>query len=534
MQSFDPERLQIFVLYGRIVFMSILEIKGLSHRYDDRDLFVHSDLTINNGEHIGVVGLNGAGKSTFINIIAGKLVQDEGEIKRQNNLRIGYLDQHATLDKTLTVMEYLREAFSYLDEINARLEGMYAEMAEADGEKLDRLIEKSSRLQEILNDADFYDLDAQIKKVANGLGVNKFGYDTVIGTLSGGERAKLMLSKLLLSGQDLMLLDEPTNFLDVEHVEWLIRYLNGYKKTFLVISHDTAFLNQVAKIIVSIDNGSIRKFSGNYDAYLVQREILNKQYEDEYNRQQAEIKKLQDYIDRNKARASTAGMANSRKKMLDRIEVMAKPTVEHDCSFSFPYLELNSKDMLIVKDLKVGYTRQLIPDVSFHMGSTTKLWIRGTNGVGKTTLIKTLLHKIPSLGGSFQFHVAAKIGYIEQDLTFDNKNLTAYQCYLDRFPRSSQKEVRAALAKVGLLGELAVKPIANLSGGEMMRLKLAVLANTPSNMLILDEPTNHLDVKAKKALKEAIAAYDGAVILVTHEPDFAEGLCDEVFDAKSK
>lgn len=514
--------------------MSILEIKGLSHRYDDRDLFVKSDLTVNNGEHIGVVGLNGAGKSTFINIVAGKLVQDEGEIKRQNGLRIGYLDQHATLDKSLTVMEYLRGAFSYLDEINERLEKMYDQMGSAEGDELDRLIEKSAKLQEQLDDADFYDLDSQIKRVANGLGVNKFGYESIIGTLSGGERAKLMLSKLLLEGQDLTLLDEPTNFLDVEHVEWLIKFLTGYKKTFLVISHDTVFLNEVAKTIVSIENGKIRKFSGNYDQYLVQREILNKQYEDEYNRQQAEIKRLQDYIDRNKARAATAGMANSRKKMLDRIEVMAKPLVERDCTFEFPYLELNSKDMLITEELQVGYSYQLIPNVNLHLGSQTKVWIRGTNGVGKTTLIKTLLRKIPMLGGRFLFHPAAKIGYIEQDLNFDNKNDPAYAVYQNAFPRATQKEIRSALASVGLVGELATKPVGNLSGGEMMRLKLALMCKTPSNILILDEPTNHLDVKAKRALKEAIENYGGAMILVSHEPDFAESVCNVVVDVKSK
>ena len=514
--------------------MSILEIKGLTHRYDDRDLFVKSDLTVNSGEHIGVVGLNGAGKSTFINIVAGKLVQDEGEIKRLPRMRIGYLDQHATLDKSLTVMEYLRGAFSYLDEINAELEQVYTDMCTAEGDKLDEMVNRSAELQEKLDDAGYYDLEAQIKKIANGLGVNKFGYETIIGNLSGGERAKLMLSKLLLEGQDLTLLDEPTNFLDVEHIEWLTKFLNSYKKTFLVISHDTAFLNNVAEMIVSIENGKITKFTGNYDQFLVKREILNKQYEDEYNRQQAEIKRLQDYIDRNKARASTAGMANSRKKMLDRIEIMAKPLVEHDCSFSFPYIDLNTKDMLIVRGLQVGYTSQLIPDVDFHLNSTDKIWIRGTNGVGKTTLLKTLMHKIPSLGGSFNFHPAAKIGYIEQELGFENGNLSAYNVYLNAYPRCSQKEVRSALAVVGLSGDLAVKPVSTLSGGEMMRLKLAILGNSPSNILILDEPTNHLDVKAKKALREALEKYEGALILVTHEPDFAEGLCNIIFDAKAK
>ena len=514
--------------------MSILEIKGLSHRYDDRDLFYKSDLTVNNGEHIGVVGLNGAGKSTFINIIAGKLVQDDGEVRRAQNLRIGYLDQHATLDKSLTVMDYLKGAFTYLDEINARLEKIYEDMCSAEGDELDGLIAKSAKLQDLLTGADYYDLEAKIKKVANGLGVNKFGYESIIGNLSGGERAKLMLSRLLLEEYDLALLDEPTNFLDVEHVEWLTKYLDTYKKTFMVISHDTAFLNSVANIIVSIENGSIRKFSGNYDSYLKQREMLNKQYEDDYNRQQAEIKRLQDYIDKNKARASTAGMANSRKKMLDRIEVMAKPTVVRDCEFSFPYSELNTKDLLIVKNLKIGYDRQLIPDVSLHLKSGDKVWIRGTNGVGKTTLLKTLMHKIPSLGGSFYFHISAKIGYIEQELKFDNGSYTAATVYASHFPTATQKEIRFALSKVGLTGELAIKPVSTLSGGEMMRLKLALAEKTPTNVLILDEPTNHLDVKAKTALKKALKEYEGSLILVTHETEFADGLCDIVFDAKSR
>ncbi len=515
--------------------MSILDIRNLTHRYDDRYLFNDASLTINNGEHIGVVGLNGAGKTTFINIIAGKLSQDDGEIIRQPNLRWGYLDQHADIDRSLTVMEYLRQAFDYLYEISEKLEKIYNQMGEVeDSDELDKLIKKSSRLQEELDNADFYDLDSKIKRVAGGLGIANTMYDASISRLSGGERAKIMLSKLLLEEVDIMLLDEPTNFLDIEHIAWLKKYLNTYKKTFMVISHDTDFLDAVCKFVVNIENGGIKKYSGNYTEFARQREMNAKQYQEDYNRQQAEIKKMQDYIDKNKARAATAGMANSRKKMLDRIEVMQKPTVIYDAVFSFPYIPLNSKDFLIIKGLEVGYDKPLIPPIDIHLKSNDKLWIRGTNGVGKTTFIKTITRQISALAGTFNYHIATKLSVLNQELNFDNGNMSATQYYNEAFPRANAKEQRSELAKVGLKGELATKPISNMSGGEQVRLKLSILCNTPSNLLILDEPTNHLDVRAKEALKQALIKYEGAVILVSHEQDFAKDICNIIFDAKSK
>lgn len=509
--------------------MSLLEIKNLSHRYDDKIIFNNASLAVNKGEHIGVVGLNGAGKSTFINIIADKITYDEGEVRWLQGVRRGYLDQYATLNGSETIMEYLMGAFTYLYDINDRLERLYESMGELEGEDLDKAVNKSSQLQETLEREGFYDLEAKVKKVANGLGINLLGYDTLISTLSGGERVKLMLSKLLLSELDVMLLDEPTNFLDIEHIDWLIKYLNGFKKTFLVISHDTKFLNAVSKFVVGIENGVIKKYSGNYDRYLVQREMNAKQYEEEYNRQQDQIKKLKTYIEKNSARASTAGMANARKKQLEKIEVLAKPTVVYDAEFSFPYLELNTKDLLDIKNLSIGYgDKPLLPPFGLHMGSQNKLWVRGTNGVGKSTLIKTLMHKIPRLGGFFTWHNAVRIGYVEQELDFGNTTETPFSYYAKHFPRANPKEIRSALAKVGLKGELAVKPLCNMSGGEQVRAKLAVLCGTPSNLLVLDEPTNHLDVKAKAALKKALSEYPGALILVSHEEDFTQGLCDMV------
>lgn len=514
--------------------MSILRINGLSHTYDSKVLFKNAELVINNGEHVGIVGLNGAGKSTFINIIAHNISQDAGEVIWLNGIRYGYLDQHADIDRSLTVNEYLRTAFTHLYELDARLQALYEEMSTVtDPDELDKMIARSNRMLERLEAEHYYDIESQIKKVANGLGVHVFGYDTVIATLSGGQRAKLMLAKLILEELDVMLLDEPTNFLDVEHIEWLTKYLNAFKKTFMVISHDTDFLDGVCKHIVSIENGSIRKYTGNYSQFVTQHEMAVKQYEEDYVRQQAEIKRMEEYINRNKARAATAGMANSRKKMLDRIEVMEKPTTILDAHFDFPCVMLNTKDMLAVEALEIGYDSVLLPPVNFRMRGDTKLWIRGTNGIGKSTLLKTVMGFIPKKGGSFAFHIAAKPAYLEQDIAFNNSSQTPYEYISDCFPRFGAKELRSQLSRVGIKGEMALRHICDMSGGEQVRIRLLTIMNTTSNILILDEPTNHLDVRAKDALLEALKKYDGAVLLVSHEKQFAEALCNEVFTCKS-
>ncbi len=514
--------------------MAILEIKNLSHTYDGKPLFSNASLSINNGEHVGIVGLNGAGKTTFINIISGKLPQDEGEVKWMGGIRRGYLDQHADIDRSKTVMEYLREAFAHLYAENARMEQMYADMAEiSDPDELDRRIEKANKILDRLTDAGFFELDSAIKKVAGGLGIAALGYDTVIGTLSGGQRAKLMLARLLLEKPDIMLLDEPTNFLDIEHIAWLTEYLNSVKNTFLVISHDVEFLDKVTKFIVSIENGTIKKYGGNYTTYRAQAEQNAKQYEESYRRQQEEIKRMEDYIARNKARAATAGMANSRKKMLDRMERLDKPAVIYDAEFSFPCEVLHTRDMLTANDLLIGYSSPLLPPINLHIDGETKLWIRGTNGIGKTTLIKTLMGKIPAKGGAFALHPFFKPGYIEQDMDFGTRETNALGYLSDLYPRLQPKQLREKLSKAGIKNELCTKPLRELSGGEQVRVKLCVLMQKTTNILLLDEPTNHLDVRAKESLKKALTEYKGAVILVSHERDFAEAVCgNNVLDIK--
>ena len=507
--------------------MSILKINNLSHTFENKQLFKNASFDINNGEHVGIVGLNGAGKSTFINIIAGNISYDAGEVIWLNGIRYDYLDQHADIDRDKTVIEYLKTAFDYLYELEKKLNALYAEMADTtDEDKLEKLINKSNRMLEQLESEGFYEIDSRIKKAAGGLGVAAIGYDKKIGTLSGGQRAKVMLCKLILENPDVMLLDEPTNFLDVEHIDWLEKYLCSLKKTYIVISHDTDFLDAVCDHIVSIENGSIRKYTGNYSQFVAQHDMAVKQYAEDYQRQQAEIKKMEDYINRNKARASTAGMANSRKKMLERIDVMQKPVVSLESHFSFPCEMLNTRDMLKVDKLVVGSDSPLLPPISFEMRGDTKLWIWGANGIGKSTLLKTLMGVIPPLGGMYNFHIAAKPAYLEQDLKFSDMNINSFSYISECFPRFNQKEVRSQLARVGIRGEMSLQPLKTLSGGEQVRVKLLTIMNRVSNILILDEPTNHLDVAAKESLKKAIAEYAGAVILVSHDRAFAESVCD--------
>ncbi len=514
----------------------ILNIKNLTHMYDNKVLFDDISLSINKGEHVGIVGLNGAGKTTFMNIISKKIIQDAGEVTWLNGIRWGYLDQHADIDRSKTVMEYLKESFAYLYEKEKEMNDIYEELSNvSDQDLMDQLINKSSKIQDYLLTMNFYDLDSQIKKIANGLGVNTFGYDTLISKLSGGQRAKLMLSKLLLENLDVMLLDEPTNFLDVAHIEWLKNFLNSYEGTFMVISHDTEFLDGVCSLIISVENSVVKKYPGNYSNYLQQHDIARKQYQDDYERQQREIKKMEEYIAKNKARAATAGMANSRKKMLDRIEVMNKPITMIPAKFNFPYTLAVSKEFFSVEQLAIGYGEKiLIDNISFTLSSNDKLWIKGANGVGKSTFIKTIMGVIPNLKGKFYFHINAKVSYIEQDLDFKNVdcNAASYMGYCH--PKMSQKDIRAQLAKVGIKDNLAIKTISQMSGGEQVRVKLCALMQNPSNMLILDEPTNHLDIMAKDALMEALNEYEGAIILVSHEPSWADKICNLSYDLEER
>lgn len=514
--------------------MSTLTVNNLTHSYDGKALFEKASFSINNKEHVGIVGFNGAGKSTFVNIIAGKLSQDDGEVLWQGGTRFGYLDQQANIDRNLSVMGYLKTSFNNLIFLNEKMEKMYESLATIeDMDEMDKILNKTANIQEHLTSTGFYEMESTIKKVANGLGLSQIGYDSKVGTLSGGQRGKVMLAKLLIEDFDIIMLDEPTNFLDLEHIDWLAKYLETYKGTFLLVSHDTRFLNRVSNFILSIENYEIKKYAGNYDSFLLAHENNQRQYQESYIRQQREIKKMEEYIAKNKARAATAGMANSRKKMLNKIDVMQKPITVLPSTFRFDCDALMTKEILVVSNLEIGYNgKAILPAISFSLEGQDKIWIRGTNGIGKSTLVKTLIRQLAPIDGSYKFNINAKIGYLEQDFDFNNLYGSSLEFLQESYPKMPSKEIRTLLASVGLKNDLATKSISNLSGGEQVRAKIAGLERKTTNILILDEPTNHLDVLAKEELLRALKEYEGAIIMVSHELDFAKALCNKIFDVQ--
>ena len=507
--------------------MGILDIVEVSHSFGDNNLYKNASFELFKGEHMGIVGHNGTGKTTLLNTIIGTLIPDDGRIVWQRNVRYGYLDQYAKIDRQYTVFDYLRTAFQALYDRESALTETYAQMAEDCSEEL---IAKASADQEFLESSGFYELDTTILKVANGLGVAALGMDSILATLSGGQRAKVIFAKLLLEKPDVLLLDEPTNFLDAEHIEWLIGYLNDFEGAFIVISHDFDFLDKVTNCICNIEFGTITKYSGNFSKFLEIKDLKREGVIREFRSQQVQIKKYEDYIAKNGARASTANSAKSRQKMLDRIEKIELPKNIAKPTFQFTSLPVPTQRTLVVKDLHIGYSDPLLPKMNFHMAPGQKVVITGFNGIGKSTLIKTLIRQVPAISGDFHFAENVKVAYYEQDLVWENPNQTPLQIMTEKFSRLSGSQIRKYLAQCGVQAKNVMQPISSLSGGEQSKVKICMLMLTKANLLILDEPTNHLDVDAKEVLMNELIRWQGNIILVTHEPSFYKEWADKVIN----
>lgn len=500
--------------------MSILEVKHLSHGFGERTIFEDVSFRLLKGEHIGLVGANGEGKSTFMSIVTGHLQPDEGKVEWSKYVTAGYLDQHTVLEAGMTVRDVLRTAFDELFKTEARINDIYMSMAD-EGADMDALMEEVGELQDRLESRDFYTLDTKIDEVARALGVMDFGMESDVTELSGGQRTKVLLAKLLLEKPDILLLDEPTNYLDAEHIEWLKRYLQNYENAFVLISHDIPFLNDVINIVYHVENHDLVRYTGDYDNFQAVYAMKKAQLEAAYERQQKEIADLQDFVNRNKARVATRNMAMSRQKKLDKMDRIELQTEKPKPSFEFKESRTPSRFIFQTQDLEIGYDRPLTKPLNLTFERNQKVAIIGANGIGKTTLLKSLLGIIPPISGSVERGDYIELGYFEQEVAAGNRQ-TPLEAVWDAFPALNQAEVRAALARCGLTSKHIESQIQVLSGGEQAKVRFCLLMNSENNVLVLDEPTNHLDVDAKEELKRALKSYKCSVLMVCHEPDFYE------------
>ena len=507
----------------------ILNVENLTHGFGDRAIFNNVSFRLLAGEHIGLVGANGEGKSTFMNIVTGTLTPDEGKVEWNKHVRVGYLDQHAVLEKGMTIEDILKSAFSYLFDMEQNINEIYESMADATDDEIAEMMEEVGTLQDMLTNHDFYMIDAKVEQVARALGLLELGLDHDVTDLSGGQRTKVLLAKLLLEKPEILLLDEPTNYLDAEHIEWLKRYLQEYENAFILISHDIPFLNDVVNIIYHMENQELNRYVGNYDKFLEVYEAKKAQQEAAYRKQQQEINELKDFVARNKARVATRNMAMSRQKKLDNMDIIELAAEKPKPEFNFKTARTPGRYIFQTHDLVIGYDEPLSSPLNLEMERGQKIVLTGANGIGKSTLLKSILGLIKPLSGDVEQGDYLEIGYFEQE-TPAGIETTCLEEIWQEFPGYTQYEVRSALAKCGLTTKHIESKVKVLSGGEQAKVRLCKLINRESNILVLDEPTNHLDVDAKDELKRALMTYKGSILMVCHEPEFYDGLATDVWD----
>ncbi|MBY6038139.1 ATP-binding cassette domain-containing protein [Fictibacillus nanhaiensis] len=512
--------------------MSILTVQNLSHGFGDRAIFNDVSFRLLKGEHIGLIGANGEGKSTFMNIITGKLKPDEGKVEWAKKVRVGYLDQHTVLEKGMSIRDALKSAFQYLLDMETEMNNMYEKMGESTPEELEKLLEDVGVIQDTLTNNDFYVIDAKVEEIARGLGLDDIGLDRDVHDLSGGQRTKVLLAKLLLEKPEILLLDEPTNYLDEQHIEWLKRYLQEYENAFILISHDIPFLNSVINLIYHMENQELNRYVGDYDHFKSVHEMKKSQLEAAFKRQQQEIAGLKDFVARNKARVSTRNMAMSRQKKLDKMDVIELAKEKPKPEFNFKEARTPSKLIFETKELVIGYDEPLSKPLNLRMERGQKIALVGANGIGKTTLLRSILGEIKPVSGSVDRGENLEIGYFEQEIKSANYN-TCIEEIWSEFPGFSHHEVRAALAKCGLTTKHIESKVEVLSGGEKAKVRLCKLINHENNVLVLDEPTNHLDVEAKNELMRALKAFKGSVLLISHEPEFYKEVANDVWNCES-
>lgn len=510
--------------------MSLLTVDDVSHNFGDRTLFKNVSFRLLQGEHVGLVGANGVGKSTLMNLLTGQLLKDEGKIEWTPRVRYGYLDQHSKLTPGKTVRDVLKDAFLPLLELENEMMTITEKMGDASPEELEELLVQMGDIQEELEIGDFYLIDVKVEEMANGLGISAIGLDRDVSALSGGQRTKVLLAKLLLEKPNVLLLDEPTNYLDVEHIQWLTNYLQEYPYAFILISHDTEFMNKVVNAVYHLEFAKLTRYTANYEKFLDMADMNKNQHIDAYEKQQEFIKKQEDFIQRNKARYSTSGRAKSREKQLDRMERIDKPEEMVKPTFGFKDARASGKTVFEGIDFEIGYTHALLPKMTMTIERGEKIAIVGCNGVGKSTLLKTILGKVPPVSGKTYQGDFLFPAYFEQEARAGN--LTPIEDVWNEFSHLTQNEVRGHLARCGLKNDHITRQLRALSGGEQAKVRLCKLMMRETNWILFDEPTNHLDVAAKDELKRALKEFKGTVLLVSHEPDFYEDWVTKIWNVE--
>lgn len=510
--------------------MSILEVTGLTHTFGDKKLFDNAEMQFSRGDKMGLTGLNGVGKSTFLGMLTGELLPDNGYIKWNPRVKVGYLNQQAKIPDG-DVIAYLRGAYRELFAAQKELEALNAQISSCrDPDALDELLREAGDRQELLDARNFYAVESEIEKAAAGLGIAAFGLDKPVAELSGGQREKVMLARLLLESPDVLLLDEPTNFLDTPHIEWLAKYLQAFKGSFILVSHDFTFLNRVTNCICDIEFGVMSKYNGSYDSFLRQKEAKREGFLKNYQSQRKEIAKLEDYVARNMARASTAKQAKSRQKKLDKIKVLEKPSDAPKPDFLFRFTAARGKKVLVAENLAVGYAEPLLPEINLTVQAGQKVAVTGFNGIGKSTFLKTVCGLLPALSGTYRYAENCAVGYYAQEPDWPDESESPLSFLKNVYPKKTDKEIRGALSRCALKSEQVMRALSSLSGGEQAKVRVAKLILRPFSLLILDEPTSHLDVNAIDQLQTAIKQYEGSVLFVSHSPDFVKNTADSVLD----
>lgn len=519
----------------------LLNVEHLYKYFNGQALLKDINFTVEDREAVGLIGINGCGKSTLLNIITGSEGYDKtpeglGSVNIAGKASIGFLRQNSGLNSELTIGEEMKNAFAPLLETLDKMKFLEKKMA--DGGDIDSISHEYAELSSYFEARDGYRIDVKIKQVLNGMGFGSTPTDRVISTLSGGEKTRLALAKLLLEEPNLLILDEPTNHLDFETLMWLEDYLKGYKGAIIIVSHDRYFLNKVCTRICEIEQGRLTSYRGDYSSYLVQKKMNSERQLKEYEAQQKEIAKLEDYVAKNLVRASTSKMAKSRQHMLDRIERIDKPLMyTKPPKIKLEYDIEPTKDIVRVVDcpLVVGEgadKKELIKSLTMNVRRGEHVAIIGANGIGKTSILKLIQGIIPHEGGNISWGGNVKISYFEQEHAILDPHKTVLEEIMDRYPRLSEQQARSVLGAVLLTGENVFKPISVLSGGERAKLCFAIMALNRGNVLVLDEPTNHLDLSTKEVLEDALAEFSGTIILVSHDRYLLNKVASRIIEVK--